>query len=237
MEEIYNLLSEHMSYWVITLCMAIESSFIPFPSEIVIIPAAYIAVNQGTLSIPLVILFGTIGALIGAMINYYLAFWLGRPFIHRFADTRMAHMLLITRPGVQAAEIYFDKHGAIGTFVGRLIPAIRQLISIPAGLSKMHIGKFIFFTSLGAGIWNAVLAGLGAFFGKTMPEAVLIEKVQHYSHYVKVGLAAIIVLGFCLYIYKVFEANRHAEAREEKREHHRWRLSLRRKKKNKGHKA
>ena len=208
MEELYNWIAQNMNYGVITLFMAIESSFIPFPSEIIIIPAAYIAINQGTLSLPLIVLYGTIGAILGAMVNYGLAYWLGRPIIHRFADTKVSHMLLIDRPGVEKAEKYFADHGAIGTFVGRLIPAIRQLISIPAGLAKMNIGSFLFYTFLGAGIWNTILASLGAFFGKSIPEDVLIEQVQRYSGYVKVGLAAIIVIGFIYYVSLVVKANR-----------------------------
>ena len=208
MEELYNWIAQNMNYGVITLFMAIESSFIPFPSEIIIIPAAYIAINQGTLSLPLIVLYGTIGAIIGAMVNYGLAYWLGRPIIHRFADTKVSHMLLIDRPGVEKAEKYFADHGAIGTFVGRLIPAIRQLISIPAGLAKMNIGSFLFYTFLGAGIWNTILASLGAFFGKSIPEDLLIEQVQRYSGYVKVGLAAIIAIGFIYYVSLVVKANR-----------------------------
>lgn len=208
MEELYNWIAQNMNYGVITLFMAVESSFIPFPSEIIIIPAAYIAINQGTLSLPMIVLFGTIGAIIGALINYGLAYWLGRPIIHRFADTKVSHMLLIDRPGVEKAEKYFADHGAIGTFIGRLIPAIRQLISIPAGLAKMNLGSFIFFTFLGAAIWNSILAGLGAFFGTSIPEDVLIEKVQHYSSFVKFGLAFIITLGFAYYVSLVIKANK-----------------------------
>lgn len=214
MEELYNWIAQNMNYGVITLFMAIESSFIPFPSEIIIIPAAYIAINQGTLSLPMIVLFGTIGAILGALVNYGLAYWLGRPIIHRFADTKVSHMLLIDRPGVEKAENYFAEHGAIGTFIGRLIPAIRQLISIPAGLAKMNIGSFLFYTFLGAGIWNSVLAGLGAFFGHSIPEDVLIEKVQHYSGYVKIALAAIIAVGFAYYVYLVIKANKEAKNRQ-----------------------
>ena len=150
MEEIYNWIAQNMSYGVITLFMAIESSFIPFPSEIIIIPAAYIAYHQGILSLPLIILFGTIGALIGALVNYGLSVWLGRPIIHRFADTKIAHMLLIDLPGVEKAEKYFADHGAVGTLIGRLIPAIRQLISIPAGLARMNMSVFLLCTCIGA---------------------------------------------------------------------------------------
>ena len=214
MEDLYLWIAENMNYGVITLFMTIESSFIPFPSEIIIIPAAYLAVNQGTLSLPLIILFGTIGAILGALINYGLAYWLGRPIIHRFADTKLSHMLLIDRPGVEKAEAYFAEHGATGTFVGRLIPAIRQLISIPAGLAKMNLSKFILFTFLGAGLWNSILAGLGAFFGQTVPEEQLIAKVQQYSGYVKIGIAAIILVAFVYYIYLVIKANRETENRK-----------------------
>lgn len=214
MEELYLWIAENMNYGVITLFMAIESSFIPFPSEIIIIPAAYIAAAQGTLSLPLIILFGTLGAIIGALVNYGLAFWLGRPIVHRFADTTIAHMLLIDRPGVEKAEAYFAEHGAVGTLIGRLIPAIRQLISIPAGLAKMNMAKFLLYTGLGAGVWNTILAVLGYTVGQTIGEDVLIAKVQQYSGYVKIGLAAIIAIGFCYYIYLVIKANKAAKLRK-----------------------
>lgn len=211
MEDLYLWIAANMNYAVITLFMAVESSFIPFPSEIIIIPAAYLAVNQGVLSLPMIVLFGTIGAIIGALVNYGLSVWLGRPIIYKFADSKLGHMLLIDRQGVEKAEAYFNEHGAVGTFVGRLIPAIRQLISIPAGLARMNMTKFVFFTTLGAGIWNTILASLGAFFGHTMPEDELIAKVQQYSGYVKVGIAAIVAVGFAYYIYKVVKANKAAK--------------------------
>lgn len=208
MEELYTWIAENMNYGVITLFMAIESSFIPFPSEIIIIPAAYIAFNQATLSIPMIVLFGTIGAIIGALVNYGLSVWLGRPIIYKFADTKTAHMLLIDRPGVEKAEEYFKEHGAIGTLIGRLIPAIRQLISIPAGLARMKMSTFLLCTALGAGLWNTILALIGYYIGQTMPEDVLIAKVQEYSKYVKEGIAVVLILGFAYYIYKVVKANK-----------------------------
>lgn len=213
MEELYNSLVETLNYGWITLFMAVESSFIPFPSEVVIIPAAFIAATQGTLSLPLIILFGTLGAIVGALVNYGLAFWLGRPIIHRFADTTLAHMLLIDRPGVEKAEKYFADHGAVGTFVGRLIPAIRQLISIPAGLAKMNLVKFIGYTALGAGIWNTILAILGYTVGQTIGEEALKNKVHEYSNYVVYGIAAIVAVGFCYYVYLVAKANKTAKRR------------------------
>lgn len=214
MEELYLWIEANMSYSVITFFMAVESSFIPFPSEIIIIPAAYIAATNGSLSLPLIILYGTIGAILGALVNYGLAYWLGRPIIHKFADTKLSHMLLIDRPGVEKAENYFADHGAVGTFVGRLIPAIRQLISIPAGLAKMNILKFLFFTFLGAGIWNSILAVLGYTLGQTLGKEMLIAKVQEYSDYVKYGIAAVVAIGFIYYIYLVVKANRETANRK-----------------------
>lgn len=208
MEEIYYAVADNLNYWWVLLFMAIESSFIPFPSEIVIIPAAYIAANHGTMTLPMIILVGTIGAILGALVNYFLSMWLGRPIIHRFADTKYAHMLLIDRPGVEKAEQYFADHGVVGTLIGRLIPAIRQLISIPAGLAKMHLGTFVLCTAAGAGVWNAFLALLGYYVGQTMPEDVLIDYVQRFSGYVKWGIALVVAVGFAYYIYKVVKANR-----------------------------
>lgn len=208
MEAIYYLVADHLNYWWVLLFMAVESSFIPFPSEIVIIPAAYLAANQGTMTLPMIIVVGTVGALLGALVNYFLSLWLGRPLIHAFADTKYAHMLLIDKPGVEKAEKYFADHGVIGTLIGRLIPAIRQLISIPAGLAKMNLGTFVLCTTLGAGIWNAFLAFLGYYVGQTMPEEMLIGTVQQYSKYIKWGLAVIVAAAFAYYIYKVVKANR-----------------------------
>ena len=128
---------DHLNYWTITLLMTIESSFIPFPSEVVVPPAAYKAASGNGLNVYLVVLFATIGANIGALINYYLAKWIGRPLVYRFANSRFGHMCLIDEAKIQHAEKYFDDHGAMSTFIGRLIPAVRQLISIPAGLAKM----------------------------------------------------------------------------------------------------
>ena len=208
MESIYYLVADNLNYWWVLLFMAIESSFIPFPSEIVIIPAAYIAANQGTMTLPMIILVGTVGAILGALVNYFLSMWLGRPLIHRFADTKYAHMLLIDRPGVEKAEKYFADHGVIGTLIGRLIPAIRQLISIPAGLAKMNLGTFVLCTAAGAGVWNAFLAFLGYYVGQTMPEDELIATVQQYSQYITWGLVIIVAAAFAYYIYKVVKANR-----------------------------
>ena len=153
---------DNLSYWVVALFMAIESSFIPFPSEVVVPPAAWKAMDPNSgMSFLLVIVFATVGADLGALINYYLAKWVGRPIIYRFADSRLGHMCLIDRKKVEVAEEYFRKHGAASTIFGRLVPAVRQLISIPAGLAGMHVGKFLLYTTIGAGIWNTVLATIG----------------------------------------------------------------------------
>lgn len=160
--QIIDWYNSHLNYASITLLMAVESSFIPFPSELVVPPAAYKALQPGSdLSIVLIVLFASLGALIGAYINYFLAKFLGCPVIYKFADSRLGHFLLLDVSKVQKAENYFIKHGAISTFVGRLITVVRQLISIPAGIAKMKLLPFTIYTFLGATIWNAVLAGLG----------------------------------------------------------------------------
>ena len=191
---------DHLNYATITLLMTIESSFIPFPSEVVVPPAAYMAAVNGEMNILLVVLFATLGAGLGALINYYLAKWLGRPIVYKFANSKIGHMCLIDEAKVQHAEEYFDKHGALSTFIGRLIPAVRQLISIPAGLAKMKIGTFLLYTILGAGIWNAILAAIGWYLSKVPgieTEEQLLEKVTEYSHeigYICIGLAVFVIV-------------------------------------------
>lgn len=161
-EQVTSWYMDNMNYGTVTLLMVVESSFIPFPSEVVVPPAAYKALEEGSnMNIVLVVVFATLGAIIGALINYFLALWLGRPIIYKFVETRFGKMCLLDKQKVEKAEKYFDKHGKSSTFIGRLVPGIRQLISIPAGLAKMNIGTFICFTALGAGIWNIILALLG----------------------------------------------------------------------------
>lgn len=196
---------EHLNYWTITLLMAIESSFIPFPSEVVVPPAAWLAADPASgMNVYLVVVFATLGAMLGAVINYYLAMWLGRPIIYKFANSRFGHMCLIDEPAVKKAEAYFDERGALSTFIGRLIPAVRQLISIPAGLARMKISTFLLFTALGAGIWNAILAALGWYLSKVPgieTKEQLIERVSEYSSeigYLFIALGVFIV-GFLIY--------------------------------------
>ena len=182
---------DNLNYWWIIALMAVESSFIPFPSEVVMIPAAYMACAEGKMSFPMIIVCGTLGALIGALINYVLSYLLGRPIIYKFANSRFGHMCLIDQQKVEKAEAYFQKRGAISTLIGRMIPAIRQLISIPAGLAKMNIWSFILYTCLGAAIWNAILVGIGVACHSTVPKDELIAIIGHYSHII--GYAAIIL--------------------------------------------
>ena len=202
LEHVENWYADNMNYATITALMAVESSFIPFPSEIVIPPAAYVAGIEGSslnktgnylLNVLLVVLFGTLGALIGAIINYLLAMWLGRPIIYAFADSKLGKICLLSSEKVKKAEDYFNEHGNISTFIGRLITVIRQLISIPAGLCKMHFGWFLFYTFLGAGIWNVVLALLGYIAHGQM------DIIHEYSHELSIGgiaLVGIILLYF-----------------------------------------
>ena len=191
---------EHLNYWTITLLMTIESSFIPFPSEIVVPPAAYKAAT-GEMNVFLIFVAATLGANIGALVNYYLAKWLGRPIIYKFANSRFGHMCLIDEAKVKYAEEYFDKHGSLSTFIGRLIPAVRQLISIPAGLARMNIWKFILFTTIGAGIWNAILIALGWYLNGIVPYDELIPTVEKWSD--EIGyifiVVGIIIVGHLVY--------------------------------------
>lgn len=192
---------EHLNYWVITLLMAIESSFIPFPSEVVVPPAAYKAATTGELNVFLVVVCATLGAIIGALVNYGLARYLGRPLVYRFAESRLGHMCLIDSKKVENAERYFDEHGAVGTFFGRLVPAVRQLISIPAGLARMGLGRFVLYTTLGAGLWNSILAGMGWYIGHYY-SGQLEDKVAQYSGELKI---AMLFLGIAVVLYLAYK--------------------------------
>lgn len=211
MSELFRVLLEwvldNLNYWVVTLFMAIESSFIPFPSEVVVPPAAWKAMTDESMNVFLVIVFATVGADIGALVNYYLSKILGRPIIYRFADSRFGHLCLINRAKVEQAEQYFREHGAASTFFGRLVPAVRQLISIPAGLSGMKLGTFLLYTSLGAGVWNTILALIGyAIYQytdiKTTEDVYIMA--THYSHEIGYVLlaAALLVVGVMIYRHK-----------------------------------
>jgi len=188
--------SAHMNYASITALMAVESSFIPFPSEVVIPPAAFVAgqpdsvlyaTGNYTLDVLFIVLFGTLGAMIGAIINYGLSVWLGRLVIYKFADSKLGHMCLLSSEKLERAEAYFREKGNVSTFIGRFIPGIRQLISIPAGLSRMHFGAFLWWTFLGAFIWNCILAALGYVAAGQM------DRIKEYSH--ELSVAILIIFG------------------------------------------
>lgn len=214
--QFFQWFTENASYLFVFIFMVVESSFIPFPSEVVVPPAAYLAcTNAGAgsdMNMFGVVAFATLGALVGAFINYFLALWIGRPVVYRFADSRFGHACLIDRAKVVRAEEYFDRHGAVSTFVGRLIPAIRQLISIPAGISKMNIGVFALFTGLGALVWNGVLAGLGYWLSLHVPADQLFEKVEEYNRYLTWGGYAIALVCVGVILWNAFKPRKKREA-------------------------
>ncbi len=197
--ELIKWILENLNYYVVTLFMAIESSFVPFPSEVIVPPAAWKAMTDDSMSIVLVVLFATLGADIGALINYYLAKWLGRPIIYSFANSRIGHICLLDKEKVEKAEEYFRRYGKTSTFFGRLVPAVRQLISIPAGLSGMKVSSFLLFTTLGAMIWNSILATIG--WGiyrftelKTADDVYrLASKYSHELGYIIIAIAILVV--------------------------------------------
>jgi len=190
-EFILNFFSS-IGYFEVFFLMTIESSFIPFPSEIVIPPAAFLAA-QGILTLPLVIFFGIMGSLFGASINYFLAIFLGRPIIYKLAETRALKILLINKKNIEKAENYFIIHGKGATFFGRLVPVIRQLISIPAGFSRMNYFQFLFFTFLGSSFWVLILALLGYFVGQN---SVLLTSLFSKLFWASIFLAVIFMLYF-----------------------------------------
>lgn len=192
---------ENLNYWTIALLMAIESSFIPFPSEAVVPPAAYKAA-AGELNIWLVLLSATGGAVIGAYINYFLALWLGKPIVYKFANSRLGHMCLLDEQKVVKAEQFFVRYGVAATLVGRLVPAVRQLISIPAGLARMNLAKFTLYTAIGAGLWNAVLAAMGYYLQSVVPYDEMMVLVEKYSHEIGYGIMAVVAIVLAILIYK-----------------------------------
>ena len=203
-DKIITWYSAHMSYASITALMAVESSFIPFPSEVVIPPAAFVAgqpesvlcvTGNYLLDVLFIVLFGTLGAMIGAIINYGLSVWLGRLIIYKFADSKLGHLCLLSSEKIQKAEAYFREKGNVSTFIGRFIPGIRQLISIPAGLSRMHFGAFLWWTFLGAFIWNCILAAIGYVAAGQM------DRIKEYSH--ELSVAILIIVGVAIAYFAV----------------------------------
>lgn len=206
-ERVTDWYSAHMNYASITALMTVESSFIPFPSEVVVPPAAYVADDPNSplhatdsypLNVCIIVLFASLGAMLGAIINYLLSLWLGRPIIYKFADSKLGHLCLLSGEKLQKAEDYFNEHGKVSTFIGRMVPGIRQLISIPAGLAKMHFGAFLGYTFLGAFLWNAILALLGYLLqGQS-------ELITRYSHEIGYVILAIVCLAIVYIVLRKF---------------------------------
>lgn len=202
MNFISSLLS-NLNYGTILFLMLLESTVVPVPSEFVVTPAAYHAAS-GNLDVFLVILFATIGADIGASINYAVAYYVGRPVIYRFANSKWGKMCLLNQEKVEKSEKYFDDHGIVATLTGRLIPGIRHLISIPAGLAKMNYWKFLLYTTIGAGVWHSILAALGWYLHAIVPEEQLNEKISEYAEYIKIGIIAIVLLAIMYFVIQHF---------------------------------
>jgi membrane protein DedA with SNARE-associated domain len=188
----------NLNYFTVALLMAIESTFLPLPSEVVIPFAAYKAA-QGDLNVFVVVLFGTIGALSGSMINYTLAYYLGRPLVYKFAESKVGKLFLLSREKVEHAENYFIRNGKTSTFIGRLVPGVRHLISIPAGLAKMKLRDFLLFTFVGAGIWNIILAIIGFYLYEVR------EQIFPYIGHILLGVGAIFV------IYLIIKARKNSK--------------------------
>lgn len=191
----------NMSYWAVGALMTLESSFIPFPSEVVIPPAVFIAANPESTSqmkIWMIVLIGTLGALLGAFVNYFLSRWLGRPVIYAFVNSKLGHLLMLSGEKMEKAEKYFNDHGNVSTLIGRLVPVVRQLISIPAGLAKMPIAPFTFFTFLGALAWNIVLAVIGYYAYRIGQLSI----IKEYSHAISIILLAIVCVAIVFFVAK-----------------------------------
>jgi len=194
-QTIFDWYMANLNYFTVALLMTIESTFIPLPSEVVVPFAAYKAA-QGDLNVFLVVLFGTIGALTGSLINYTLSYYLGRPIVYAFAESKAGKLFLLSKEKVQHAETYFLKNGKTSTFIGRLIPGIRHLISIPAGLAKMNLRDFVLYTFVGAGIWNVILAIIGYYLYEMR------EQIFPYLEYFLYLLGVVFIIYLIITIRK-----------------------------------
>lgn len=212
--DIYFWFKDHMTYAALILLMAIESSIVPLPSEVVVPPAAYFALQHDSdLNFFVVILMATVGAYLGSVINYGVSVLLGRPIIYAFADSNVGHLLRLSGEKLNKAEEFFERKGSISIFVGRLLPVVRHLISIPAGLSQMNFVRFSVYTFLGAGLWNVVLALLGYMLYCIVPDdALFFDSLEHYSHYMKI--AGFLLLGIVVaYIVLKYVKKKKTESR------------------------
>lgn len=194
-------LLNNLNYGTILLLMLLESTVIPVPSELVVAPAAFHAAS-GELNIFLVILFSTIGADIGASINYFAALYMGRPVIYKFANSRWGKLCLLNQKKIEKSEKYFDDHGIIATLTGRFVPVIRHLISIPAGLARMNYWKFLLYTTIGAGLWHTILAALGWYLSTVIPEDQLEPTIKQYNHYIVAVIIGIVILAIIYFFVK-----------------------------------
>ena len=194
-------LLENLNYGTIWFLMLLESTVVPVPSELVVSPAAYHAAG-GHLNIFLVILFATIGADCGATINYLAGYYLGRPIIYRFANSKWGKMCLLNQKKVEKSEEYFNNHGMVATITGRLIVGIRHLISIPAGLAKMTFWKFLLYTTIGAGIWNCILAALGWYLHAVVPEDQLTDKIMEYGDVITYTIIGLVIVAGLYFLVK-----------------------------------
>ena len=198
---IISTLLSNLNYGTILLLMLLESTVVPVPSELVVAPAAYHAAG-GHLNVFLVILFATIGADLGASINYFVALYVGRPVIYRFANSKWGKMCLLNQEKVEKSERYFDDHGIVATLTGRLIPGIRHLISIPAGLARMNYWKFLLYTTIGAGVWHSVLAAMGYYLHAFVPEDQLESTIKQYNHYIVGAIIGIVGVAIVYFLVK-----------------------------------
>ncbi len=194
-----------LGYPGIVALMAMESSVLPVPSELVMPPAGY-WVAKGEMNVVLVLASGVVGSILGSLANYAMAHYLGRPFLRRFGK-----YLLISERALERSDRYFAVHGEISTLVGRILPVVRHLISIPAGLARMSLPRFVLFTGLGALLWCSVLTGVGYFLG--LHEAVLRSEEVHRSvRHVLVFVLPLLALG--VWAYVIWHRRRMARARE-----------------------
>ena len=201
MSEFFNYALDNLNYGWVYFLMLLESTVIPVPSELVVAPAAFNAA-EGAMNVWLVILFATIGADCGATINYVAGYYLGRPIIYSFANSKWGKMCLLNQKKVEQAERYFDDHGAVATITGRLVPGIRHLISIPAGLARMNYWRFLLFTTLGAGVWNCILASLGWWLHTFVTKDELNGKIEEYSDYIKYAILLAVIIAMLYFMIK-----------------------------------
>ncbi len=206
MAELIEWCFEHVSYWTVAFFMALENSLVPFPSEAIVPPAGYKAA-AGEMSFLLVVVFATLGADVGASINYAIARWLGRPFVYKFANSRLGKLCLVSEEKIRRAEAFFEKYGAAATLTGRLVPVVRQFIPFPAGLARMRYSSFLLYTTVGAGLWNTVLAAIGYYLHAFVSKDELLPKVYEYSHAIGSCAAAAAVVGAAVFFARLHFKN------------------------------